>query len=428
MSDAKVLTFEHIEEARQRIGDRLDVTPLAKGQNLSDLTGSRLWFKLENLRITGSFKERGALNKLLTLTDAERDRGVVAVSAGNHAQGVALHATKLGIRSTIVMPAATPIVKVMRTRRYGAEVILHGTGYDDAAAFGHALCSERDATFVHPFDDIEVMAGQGTIGLEILEQNPYLQSVIVPIGGGGLISGIACAIKETNPRIRVIGVQTTALPSMLRAIEAGHPVELPYAPTMADGIAVRRAGENTLASVREYVDEIVTVSDEEIAEAILLLLEEEKVVAEGAGAAGLAAVVSNRIDDIAGKRCGIIVCGGNIDTNVIAHIIDRGLVRAGRRVRLVVTVPDKPGSLATLTRFVADRNANVLEIHHDRAFARAAFGETTVTMTVETRGADHVHELRRDLDGVGYSVVDVPGFEALPVDADPEDADPDDIG
>lgn len=418
MSDAQLLTFERIEEARQRIGDRLDVTPLAKGQNLSDLTGARLYFKLENLRITGSFKERGALNKLLTLTPEERDRGVVAVSAGNHAQGVALHATRLGIRSTIVMPSATPIVKVMRTRRYGAEVILHGAGYDDAAAFGHALCAERGAVFVHPFDDLDVMAGQGTIGLEILEQNPYLQSVVVPIGGGGLISGVACAIKETNPRIRVIGVQTAAMPSMLRAIEAGHPVELPYAATMADGIAVRRTGDLTLEAVKRYVDEIVTVTDEEIAEAILLLLEEEKVVSEGAGAAGLAAVVSRRIANIEGRRSGIIVCGGNIDTNVIAHIIDRGLVRAGRRVRLVVTVPDKPGSLAALTRFVADRNANVLEIHHDRAFARAAFGETTVTMTVETRGPDHVHELRHDLVQVGYSVVDVPGFEALPVPSD----------
>lgn len=398
------LTFEMIEQARARMGSGVAKTPFADGHNLSQITGSTLFFKLENLQITGSFKERGALNRLLQLTPSERQRGVIAASAGNHAQGVAFHATRLGIASRIVMPEGTPLMKVVRTRRYGAEVILHGATFDDAYRHARELEKEHDLVFIHPFDDLGVMAGQGTIGLEILEQNPYIQTLIVPIGGGGLISGVAVAVKETNPRIRVIGVQTAACPSMKSALAQGSPVELAPAFTIAEGIAVRRAGELTLATVRNYVDDIVTVTESEIANAVLLLLEEEKVVAEGAAASGLAAVVGRHVADAVGRKTGIVICGGNIDTNLISTIIERGLVTAGRRVRLEVRIPDVPGSLARLTQTVAEQRANVLEIHHEREFAPLAFGETLVTLTLETRGREHVETLVRAMQGAGWIV------------------------
>lgn len=393
MTDVELLTFDRIERARDRMGDRIYTSPLGRSENLSRSYDARLWFKLESLQITGSFKERGALNRLLTLTDEQRARGVVAASAGNHAQGVSLHATRLGVEATIVMPEGTPLMKVARTRRYGGNVVLHGATYDDAAEHAHALCEERGATFVHPFDDLDVMAGQGTIGLEIMEQNPYIQTIIVPIGGGGLASGVAVAVKETNPTIRVIGVQTEAYPSMKAAVAAGHPVELPRKHTIADGIAVRRAGRHTHATIARYVDDIVTVSEEDIASAILLLLEEEKVVAEGAGAAGLAAIVAGAVPEALTRRTAIIVCGGNIDTNLMSTIIERGLVKAGRRARLLVMVPDQPGALAHLTAVLARERANVLEIHHEREFAHTGVGQTEVTVTLDCRGADHVATL-----------------------------------
>jgi len=401
---ATELTFEHIERARARIGDRVYKTPLAEGHNLSQTTGSKLFFKLENLQISGSFKERGAVNRLLLLSPDERARGVVAASAGNHAQGVALHATRLGIEAQIVMPIGTPLMKISRTRRYGAQVILHGATFDEAQAHARELCSARGMTFVHAFDDLEVMAGQGSIGLEILEQNPYIQCVVVPIGGGGLISGIAVAIKETNPKIRVIGVQTQACPSMKTALELGHPHEVEMTQTIADGIAVRRVGELTYPVVRDYVDDVVTVSEEDVANAILLLMEEEKVVAEGAGATGLAAVVAQRIPEVVGRKTAVVICGGNIDTNLISTIIERGLVSAGRRVRLEITIPDQPGSLARLTQFLGDRRANILQIHHDREFAHGALGLTDVTVTLETRGREHVEAIRAELNNEGFVV------------------------
>lgn len=407
MSDATELpavTLDMIEDARERLRERIAMTPLAYGHNLSELTGSRLHFKLENLQITGSFKERGALNRLLRLSAEERERGVVAASAGNHAQGVALHATRLGLRATIVMPEATPLMKVDRTRRYGAEVILHGASYDDAWEHAQAICAERNAVYVHAFNDPWVIAGQGTVALELLEQNPYLQTVVVPIGGGGLIGGVALAIKEINPRIRVIGVESAAFPSMTRAREAGHPVELPSRSSIAEGIAVRRVGTLTLDLVQRYVDDIVTVSEAEIANAILLLLEEEKVVAEGAGAAALAAIVARRIPDAIGKRTAVLICGGNIDTNLISTIIERGLVQAGRRVQLVVTIPDIPGSLARLTARLGELRANILEIHHEREFSPVALGETQVTVVLETRGPDHIAHLRDALEKEGFAI------------------------
>ena len=319
-----MIGIREIEEARARIDEHVVTTPCAKSEWFSKLTGSKTYFKLENLQMTGSFKERGALNKILTLTAAEREHGVIAASAGNHAQGVAYHAGRLGIPATIVMPERTPLIKVQNTRSFGAKTVLSGGNFDEAYAESRRLQKEKNLTFVHPFDDEMVIAGQGTIGLELLEQNPYLEVVIVPIGGGGLISGIAAAIKEVNPRIRVIGVQAEVLPSMKASVAAGELVTVPPGRTIADGIAVKRPGELTLAYVREFVDDIVTVSEEEIANAILLLLEREKTVAEGAGAAAVAALINGRVPAALGRKTAMIVSGGNIDVNTIARVIEKG--------------------------------------------------------------------------------------------------------
>src|SRR5215475_11957145 len=310
-----MVTLEQVKAARERIHDSVFVSPCSHSETFSQLTGNTVFLKLENLQMTGSFKERGALNKILTLTPEEKARGVIAASAGNHAQGVAYHATRNSVKSTIVMPAAAPLVKVTRTREYGAEVVLHGASYDEAYEEARRQCAASGLTFIHAFDDDAVMAGQGTVGLELLEQNPYLEAVLVPIGGGGLISGIAVAMKEINPRVRIIGVQTARLPSMVRAVSEHAPVTLPAAATIADGIAVRTAGARTLPVVTKYVDDIVTVDEEEIANAILLLLEREKTVAEGAGAAAMAALVQGRAN-LHGKKLAVVIGGGNIDVNM----------------------------------------------------------------------------------------------------------------
>lgn len=399
----RMVTFRDIEEARRKIQDAVFLSPCAFSETLSRLTGTKLYLKLENLQMTGSFKERGACNKLLSLTPEERATGVITASAGNHGQAVAYHASRLGIRATVVMPESSPLVKAQNTRGFGAEVVLHGASFDDATDHAMQLCAEKNLVYVHAFDDPLIMAGQGTIGLELLEQNPYLEAVVVPVGGGGLIGGIACAIKETNPRIKVYGVQTAAFPSMKRALEAGAPVALPPARTIADGIAVKRAGKLTLEAVKKYVDDIVLVSERSISEAILALLEREKTVAEGAGAAGLAALMSDKLQ-LEGKRVAIVLSGGNIDMNVISRIIERGLVASGRMMRVRVTVPDVAGSLAGVLRTVADRQANVVEIHHDRTFSDIELGETAIDLVLETRGFDHVHEVRTALENAGYRV------------------------
>ena len=396
-----MLTLQDIERARARIKDDIYMSPCAHSETFSKLTGNKVYFKLENLQMTGSFKERGALNKILTLTDEEKRNGVIAASAGNHAQGVAYHATRKGVRSTIVMPAAAPLIKVTRTKEYGAEVILHGASYDEAFEEAWRRREAEGLTFIHAFDDDAVMAGQGTIGLELLEQNPYLEAVLVPIGGGGLISGIAVAMKEINPRVRIIGVQTARLPSMKRALDEQAPVTLPAAITLADGIAVRRAGARTLPVVSKYVDDIVTVDEEEIANAILLLLEREKTVAEGAGAAALAALVQGRAK-LEGKKVAVVICGGNIDVNMLSRIIERGLVKDGRLVRVRVRIPDHPGGLHKLTGEIASVRANIQEVIHNRAFSRVDLGETAVDLTLETRGAEHIAQLVQLLDACGY--------------------------
>jgi threonine dehydratase len=365
------------------------------------MTGQQVFLKLDNLQRTGAFKERGALNKILTLTDAEKSRGVIAASAGNHAQAVAFHATQRGIKARIVMPLMTPLVKVSSTAGFGAEVMLHGANYDEACAEAMRQGEADQMTFLHPFDDAEVMAGQGTIGLELLEQVQGLEAVVVPIGGGGLISGVACAIKETNPKIRVIGVQTERLPSMLRATAAGKPVTVPAEATIADGIAVRRAGELTLPLVQRYVDEIVTVDEEEIAKAILILLEREKTLAEGAGAVALAALLQRKTS-LNGQRTAVLVCGGNIDVSLLAKIIERGLVKDGRRTRVRIHLTDRPGALHQLTKILADVRANIVQTAHDRAYYGVNLGDTVIDFTLETRGYEHIREIAEVLTSAGY--------------------------
>ncbi len=396
-----MITLKDIEAARERIRDSIFLTPCTYSEAFSQLTGSRIFFKLENLQMTGSFKERGALNKILTLTEEERRSGVIAASAGNHAQSVAYHATKQGIRSKICMPITAPLVKLTATKRYGAEVVLYGNSFDEAGEEARRLCDLEHLTFIHAFNDEAVIAGQGTAGLELLEQNAFLEAVVVPVGGGGLIGGMACAIKEINPRIKVIGVQTAKVPSMQVALAEHHPVSLPAATTIGDGIAVRRAGDLTLPLVEKYVDEIVTVDDEEIANAILLLLEKEKTVAEGAGAAGLAAVLHDKVS-LRGKKVAVVISGGNIDVMFLSRIIERGLVKDGRLVRLRLRVPDHAGSLAGITSVIAHGRGNVIDVQHERAYFGANLGETTIDITLETRGPEHIDELTSALTAAGY--------------------------
>ncbi|HUB07600.1 MAG TPA: threonine ammonia-lyase [Myxococcales bacterium] len=392
-----------IEHARERIRGAVVETPCRRTIWLSKLSGCEVYLKLESLQATGSFKERGALNRLLLLTDAERARGVISASAGNHAQGVAFHAGRLGIPATICMPEGTPLVKATSTRAYGAHVVLHGANYDEAYEEARRLQAHEGRVFVHPFDDDAVIAGQGTIGLELLEQVPELDVAVLAVGGGGLIGGVALALKEKRPGVRVIGVEPSVIPSMQASLAAGKRVTVNAASTIADGIACRTVGERTLPLAQRYVDEVVTVDEEEIASAILLLLEREKTVAEGAGAAPFAGLLHRR-EALAGKRVVLVLSGGNIDVNLIARIIERGLVKAGRLVRLVIKISDRPGSLARLAAAIAEQRANVIEIFHNRTSSRSALGEALVEVTLETRGPDHVADLRRFLSERGYEV------------------------
>jgi len=391
--------------ARERLRGSIYYSPCPHSQHLSAVTGQQLYLKLENLQMTGSFKERGALNRIATLTPHQAARGVIAASAGNHAQGVAYHATARGIRALIVMPLPTPLVKVTATRNFGAEVLLHGANYDEACTEALRLAADQNLTFIHPFDDAAVMAGQGTIGLELLEQVPDLEAVVVPIGGGGLIGGIACAIKQSNPAIRVIGVQTARLPSMAAAVAQHHPVTIDSATTIADGIAVRRAGDLTFPLVERFVDEIVTVDEDEIASAILVLLEREKTLAEGAGAAALAALL-NRKTQLSTRalpaRTAVLVCGGNIDVTLLSRIIERGLVQDGRLIRLRIHLLDKPGALQELTRVIASHRANIVDTFYNRAYYGVNLGDTTIDITMETRGREQVAELLAALTAEGY--------------------------
>ncbi len=397
-----MIDLSDIQAALARIRADIRVSPCPHSEAFSGLTGNSIFLKLDNQQRTGAFKERGALNKLLTLNPEERAGGVIAASAGNHAQGVAYHAGRHGVRAVIVMPLPTPLTKVSATRAYGAEIILHGANYDEAFEKAAALSQQEHLTLIHAFNDDAVIAGQGTLGLEILEQHPDIEVIVVPIGGGGLIGGIACAVKETNPAVKIFGVQPARIASMKAAVAEGRPVTLEAAKTIADGIAVRRAGERTLPLVQKYVDGIVTVEEEEIANAILLLLEREKTLAEGAGAAAIAAVLNRKLP-LTGKRVAVLVCGGNIDVTLLSRIIERGLVKDGRLVRLRIHLPDYPGALHRLTGLLADHRANIVETAYDRAYHGVNLGDTAIDITMETRGPDHIAELLAALGTAGYT-------------------------
>ena len=401
VKEAGVLTIQAIREARARIRDSIYLSPFVRSETFSQLTGNSIFFKLDNLQMTGAFKERGALNKILLLSEQERRRGVIAASAGNHAQAVAYHAARRGIAAEICMPLTTPLTKVSATRGYGAEVVLFGSNYDEACQEAMRRCHESNLTFIHPFDDEAVIAGQGTIGLEMLEAVGDLDAAVVPIGGGGLISGVACALKEANPKIKVIGVQTSKLASMKAAVEKHKLVTLPAHKTIADGIAVRRAGEITFPLVQKYVDDIVTVDDEEIANAILVLLEKEKTLTEGAGAVAAAAVLNQKVP-MAGKNLGVLISGGNIDVTLLSRIIERGLVKDGRLLRIRIHLPDHPGALQRLSTVIAEHKANIIETRHDRAYYGVVLGDTVIDITMETRGREHIAEIENALDAAGY--------------------------
>lgn len=398
------ISLDDIRAARDRIAASIRVSPCLPSTWLDALTSGSVWLKLENVHPSGAFKERGALNRLLQLTEQQRRSGVIAASAGNHAQAVALHASRLGIASVIVMPETTPLIKMENTRAYGAEVILAGSTYDAACEEAVRIGRERGLVFVHAFDDDAVIAGQGTVGLELLEQMPELDVLVVPVGGGGMIAGIATAVRALRPGVRIFGVQSELVPGMHAALSDGHPVLVDAAQTLADGIAVRQVAQRTFEAVRANVDDIVLVSEDEIATAILFLLERQKTLAEGAGAAAVAALLARKVPDVHGANVCAVVSGGNIDVTMLGRVVDRGLVLAGRYVRLHVRIRDRPGGLAEITDVLARTKANVVDIQHERAFSHTLFSDAEVFVTLETRGAEHVAEIRAALEGIADEV------------------------
>ncbi len=401
----RMITLADIEAACRRIRDRVFLSPCAYTETLSRRTGCRLSLKLENLQMTGSFKERGALNKMLSLTESQRAAGVIAASAGNHAQGVARAAQVLGGKAVIVMPETAPLAKIQGVREFGAEIVLHGSGYDEAFVQAQVLQEQHGYTLIHAFDDPLVIAGQGTIGLELLEQAPDMDVVVVPVGGGGLIAGIAIAIKALRPEVRIIGVETQLLPAMRESLTAGCVKPLATVKTLADGIAVAKIGNYTLPIVQELVETVVTVSEEEIANAILVLLEREKTVAEGAGAVGVAALLAGRIPDSAGRQVVVVISGGNIDMTLLARIIERGLELDQRLARIRVVAPDTPGSVAKLTALIARQRANIFDLSQSRPASDVQLGQAEIALRLETRGRDHVEEILAALREAGFTVL-----------------------
>ena len=393
-----MIELTHIKAAAQRLQGHLLDTPCVASKTLSDITGAQVFLKFENLQFTASFKERGACNKLSQLDAQERARGVIAMSAGNHAQGVAYHAQRLGIRAVIVMPRFTPGVKVERTRGFGAEVVLHGDTLDDARSHALLLAAQQQLIFVHPYDDPDIVAGQGTVALEMLAEVPELDTLVVAIGGGGLIAGMAIAGKAIKPGIEVIGVQTTRFPAMVNAIKGTHHSQ--GNSSIAEGIAVGTPGKLTQAIVKRLVNDLLLVDEGDIEQAIVMLLEVEKTLVEGAGAAGLAALLKHP-ERFKGKKVGVVLSGGNIDPLLLAAIIERGMVRAGRLARLKVSARDVPGTLAAITATVAAAGANINEVHHQRAFTTLAAQNVEIELVIETRGPQHVNDVLAALQLTG---------------------------
>ncbi len=393
-----MIQIQDIQQAATRLDGQVLETPCVESRTLSQITGAQVFLKFENLQYTASFKERGACNKLAQLSATERARGVVAMSAGNHAQGVAYHAQRLGLRAVIVMPRFTPGVKVERTRGFGAEVVLHGDTLDEARAHAYALAEREGLTFVHPYDDEAVMAGQGTVGLEMLRQQPDLDALVIAVGGGGLIGGIATAAKSLRPGIEVVGVQTARFPAMVNAMTGSHHPQ--GSTSIAEGIAVASPGQLNQAVARERVDDWLLVEEGDIEQAIVMLLEIEKTLVEGAGAAGLAALIKHPAR-FAGKKVGLVLCGGNIDPLLLAAIIERGMVRAGRLARIRVGARDVPGTLARITALVAEAGANIDEVHHQRAFTMLAAQNVEVELVLQTRGREHIEQVLAHLRSAG---------------------------
>ncbi|GAB6862773.1 threonine ammonia-lyase [Haloplanus litoreus] len=407
-----MITFEDVLDARERVSGVARHTPLEYSYAFSEMTGADVHLKLENFQRTGAFKIRGAMNRIETLSADQQAAGVVTASAGNHAQGVALAATRAGVDSKIVMPEHAPVSKVKATERYGGETVLHGADYSDAQAEAHRIEREEGRTYVHAFDDEMVMAGQGTIGLEIVDDCPDVDTVIVPIGGGGLISGIATAVKAHDPDVRVIGVQAEGASSAAESLRKGEIYERESVDTIADGIATRRIGDRTFDVIKERVDEVVTVDDESIAIALTYLLEREKALAEGAGAISLAALLDDDgIEYDEGETIVPAICGGNIDLNVLTTVVMRGLVATGRYLRFRTILKDQPGALVELGTIIAALRANITAFHHDRTSRDVAMNDARVELEVETRGPEHVDELLSTLRGEGYEVEIVNGYQ-----------------
>lgn len=398
-----MLTLDKIYHASYVLKDVIRPTHIVKAPAIS--ADCEVYLKPENLQITGSFKVRGAGYKISQLTDEEKQRGVIACSAGNHAQGVALAATKYGIKSLICLPDGAPISKVEATKGYGADVCMVKGVYDDAYNEALRLRDEKNYTFIHPFDDENVIAGQGTIGLEILNEMPDVDAVVAAIGGGGLLSGVACAIKSLNPNIKVYGVQAEGAPSMVESLKQDKPVELDSVSTIADGIQVKAAGHTTFEYIKKYVDEVVTVTDDEISSAILSLIESQKMIAEGAGAAPLAAVMFNKLPSLKGKKVVCIVSGGNIDVTILNRVIKRGLLTSGRQQTVCIELQDKPGQLLAVSKIVAENGANVISVHHERASEGTDITACYLRIVLETRNYDHVKEISNALTKAGFKLI-----------------------
>ena len=398
-----MLSLQDIEQAARRIEGQVLDTPCVESRTLSQLTGAQIYLKFENLQYTASFKERGACNKLTQLSAEERQRGVIAMSAGNHAQGVAYHAQRLGIRAVIVMPRFTPGVKIERTRGFGAEIVLYGDTLDESRLHAMELAERDSLVFVHPYDDEAIVAGQGTVGLEMLREAPDLETLVIAVGGGGLIAGIATAARALKPGIEIIGVQTSRFPGMVNAIKGTHYPQ--GTSTIADGIAVGTPGVIATAIIAQKVDDMLLVDEGDIEQAMVMLLEIEKTLVEGAGAAGLAALLKYPAR-FAGKKVGLVLCGGNIDPLLLAAIIERGMVRAGRLARIRVGARDIPGSLAKITATVADAGANIEEVHHQRAFTILAAQNVEIELVLQTRGRDHIAQVLATLTAAGFEAVE----------------------
>jgi len=399
-----MLSLSDVHEARERVDGVARHTPLERSRTFSEMSGADVRLKLENFQRTGAFKIRGAMNRIATLSDEEREAGVVTASAGNHAQGVALAAQRAGVDATVVMPRFAPVSKVKATRGYGASVRLEGVDYDEAQAYAHELERDEGRTYVHAFDDPVVMAGQGTLGLEVVDDCPELDTVVVPIGGGGLISGVAVAVKAQLPDVRVVGVQAEGAASAAKSLAAGEVREIDSVDTIADGIATRAVGEETFAVMAEYVDEVVTVDDREIALALTLLLERSKTLVEGAGAVALAAVLSEAFEYDDGETVVAALCGGNIDLNRLGTVIRRGLVQMGRYLKITVDLKDRPGELERVSSIVARTGANVYAVHHDRTSRDVAVNAAELELELETDDAEHAADIVDALEADGYEV------------------------